>query len=771
MRLMSALEGLEGIATIADDILVYGCGDTYEMAEADHDKNLVELMERAVERDIRFNPKKLKFKNKEIKFVGHILTQNGIKADPEKTSAILNMNAPHDRPSLLRFIGMINYLSPYCQNLSSTIRPLTELTKKEMLFDWSSTHQTAFNKAKTMIASAPVLRYFDPKKPVILQVDASEKGLGGTLLQQNEQQNLQPVAFTSCTLTDTERRYSQIEKECLAICNAFSKFHHWLYGHHDIAVHTDHKPLEIIVKKPLNRAPARLQRMLLRLQRYQFQLIYKKGTSLYIADTLSRAPLANPSTNNVNSFDIFRLETESTYPEHHSQLKNDTEMNILAAAKNDSSYQQLYSTVLRGWPEEIPINHNLRPFWNFRDELTINNGFIYKGHCTLIPESIRNDMLKKIHANHMGTASNTRMAKEVLFLPQMAKDIANMCNNCPACAKYQKSAPKEPMRSLPIPSLPWQIISQDLCQYNNKDYLVTVCHFSDWIEVDYLPNTLTSSVIKCTKEHFARHGIPQVFHTDNGPQYVSNDFKVFATQYGFKHTRSAPYYPKGNGKAEAAVKFIKNMLKKSEDFHIALLNYRNTPQQGHSYSPAQRMMNRRTKTILPTSQSALRPLTIDLDITKQQIIGKRLAAKSIYDRQAGLNHSKPEIGTYAYAKPPPNQRGQPWAYGKIIRKDNGSYTLETPHHTTIRRNRVHITPAAPPSSPLVIHTPIPVLARPIPETRPIPTTMIPQEGPTPKQQPTQPERPTNLNSPLTTSITRPKRTIKQPVRFKDYIME
>ena len=207
MRLMTALEGLEGIATIAYDILVYECGDTYETVEADHDKNL----------------------------------------------------------------------SPYYQNLSTTIRPLTELTKKDMLFDWSPTHQAAFEKAKSIVASTPILRYFDPKKPVILQVDASEKGLGGTLLQQNEEQKLQPVAFTSCTPTDTEKRYSQIEIECLAICNAFSKFHHWLYGHYDIVVHTDHKPLEIIVKKPLNRAPARLQRMLLKLQRYQFKVNYKKG--------------------------------------------------------------------------------------------------------------------------------------------------------------------------------------------------------------------------------------------------------------------------------------------------------------------------------------------------------------------------------------------------------------------------------------------------------------------------------------------------------------
>jgi len=140
---------------------------------------------------------------------------------------------------------MVNYLSSYFPNFSNTIRPLTELTKKDMAFFWSAVQEAAFEKAKQLIASAPTLQYFDPRKPVTLQVDANEKGLRGALLQTNSQGNLQPVAFTSCTLTETERRYSQIEIECLAICNTFSKFHHWLYGHPSIVIHSDHIPLEL----------------------------------------------------------------------------------------------------------------------------------------------------------------------------------------------------------------------------------------------------------------------------------------------------------------------------------------------------------------------------------------------------------------------------------------------------------------------------------------------------------------------------------------------
>ena len=150
MRLLQVLEGLSGILVIADDILVFGSGDTYEEAEADHDKNMISLMERAEEVNLKFNLGKLQFKKKEVKYVGHILTADGIKADPEKVKAVKEMEAPSDVAGVRRFIGMINFLSPYCENLSSKMRPLTELTKKGMSFVWSERHESAFKVAHSL---------------------------------------------------------------------------------------------------------------------------------------------------------------------------------------------------------------------------------------------------------------------------------------------------------------------------------------------------------------------------------------------------------------------------------------------------------------------------------------------------------------------------------------------------------------------------------------------------------------------------------------------
>ena len=696
MRLTSALEGLDGIICIADDILVYGEGSTFEEAQADHDRRFIALLERCDQKSIKLNAGKLRFKLKEVKFMSTIISDNGLKPDPDKVAAITQMATPQNKPALLRFIGMVNYLSPFCPNLSSVIQPLRMLTQDAVPFSWSMAQEKAFNKAKQLISSAPVLAYYDLRKPVVLQTDASDNAVGGALLQPSDDGKLQPVAFTSSSMNPTEQRYSQIEKECLAICNCFEKFDLWLYGKTDIAVHTDHQPLETIMKKPLNKAPARLQRMLMRLQRYQFTIKYKRGPTLYLAGTLSRAALPHPITARVRDFDVFRMEMESDYNTRNPRLTEITENQLREETSKDTTLNTLYNVIVKGWPaNRASIPEYLRPYWTYRDELSVKNGIIYKGAQVMVPHSMQKDMLRKIHANRFGGESNILMAREVLFWSGMRKSIQDMCDACSTCPQYGHSAPKEPMKSLPIPTGPWQIIRQDLCE---QRYLVTVCHFSDWIEVDKLEDTLSSTVIDKTKAHFARYGVPAICHTDDGPQFISEDYRKFSVEYGFGHTTSSHYHPKGNGRAEAAVKVAESMLKKADDFHSAMLIYRNTPPQCRTYSSAQRILLRPTRTTLPTTDKLLKPTMLNFELVEAEISKKRRDSKTYYDKSAGVEQRPLLTGTYAYAKPPPHQRGKPWIYGEVFTHENPrSYTIRTAQGRTIRKNRVHLKPAAAPS--------------------------------------------------------------------------
>jgi hypothetical protein len=242
-RQQQALEGLQGVKSIADDLLVYGVGETEEQAIQDHNANLQNLIHRCQEQGIKLNKEKAKLGLTAVPFIGHVITNEGLKADPQKIQAVIEMPIPTDVKATQRLIGFVNYLSKFLPNLSDMCEPLRKLTVKGVIFDWTEAHTKAVNRIKQAVTSYPVLKYFDPKKPVTLQVDASETGLGAALMQEG-----QPVAYASRALTDAETRYAQIEKELLAALYGLEKYHMYTYGR-SVSILSDHKPLETIQKK------------------------------------------------------------------------------------------------------------------------------------------------------------------------------------------------------------------------------------------------------------------------------------------------------------------------------------------------------------------------------------------------------------------------------------------------------------------------------------------------------------------------------------------
>ena len=215
----------------------------------------------------------------------------------------------------------------------------------------------------------------------------------------------------------------------------------------------------------------------------------------------------------------------------------------------------------------------------------------------------------------------------------MSKDIEAFCQTCPTCAQYEKQATTEPMLSHPTPTRPWQFVSQDIFEFEQKQYLVTVDHYSDFHELDQLINTQSTTIIDLTKTHFARHGIPLRCLTDNGPQFVSKEYQQFVQAYGFEHVTSSPYWSRSNGKTEATVNDAKSILKKSPDIYLAQLNIRNTPPRGHSFSPAQRLMGRRTRSTVPLSADLLKPDPPDPTTVSRQITLRKEASKAQYDKR------------------------------------------------------------------------------------------------------------------------------------------
>ena len=178
-----------------------------------------------------------------------MITSDGLLPNPEKVEAIKEIPCPTDVKGVQRLGGFVNYLAKFLPHISDVMAPIRNLVKANVPWTWSQIHEEAFGKIKKLVSEAPVLRYYDPNKSLVIQCDASEKGMGAALLQEG-----QPLAYISRALTDTETRYAQIEKELLAIVYACERFHQYTFGR-QITVLADHRPLEAIMKKELGKCP------------------------------------------------------------------------------------------------------------------------------------------------------------------------------------------------------------------------------------------------------------------------------------------------------------------------------------------------------------------------------------------------------------------------------------------------------------------------------------------------------------------------------------
>ena len=227
-------------------------------------------------------------------------------------------------------------------------------------------------------------------------------------------------------------------------------------------------------------------------------------------------------------------------------------------------------------------------YYQYRSELSVVNGLVFKGDRVVIPSSIsmRKEIKEKIHQGHMGIETCKVIARQVVFWP----------SRCPACIKYQQAQKKQPLKPHDVPAEPWYKVGMDLATYKNKDYLVIVDYFSNYPEVCPLSNTRSSTIISHVKSIFSRHGIPKIVISDNRPQFSSLEFKEFATKLEFTHTTSSPEHPRSNGMAESAVKIVKKIFKRTEcmddDAYLALLAHRATPSTNDTRSPAEKLMGK-----------------------------------------------------------------------------------------------------------------------------------------------------------------------------------
>lgn len=691
---------LEGVDTSMDDILVGG------RTKEEHDCRLKQVLEICRANGLKLNEAKCSIGMKEVTFLGDVISAEGIKTDPTKVEAIARFPTPECRDDLVRFLGMVTYLGRFLPDLAFKTHNMRSLVKKDIVFMWTSTHTNEFELLKQTVSNAPVLQLYNPKLDTKISCDASKKGLGA-ILQQKHGDDWLAVAFGSRATTETESRYAPIERETLAIEFACTRFHQYIYGQ-TIDVDTDHKPLVAIFSKSLNDCPARIQRMRLKLQKYDLKLNHIPGKLMVTADALSRAPIKTApdqecgQRSELENHAIVVVNTLACNPlqeEHDTSFTSEIERHchtivsmipvsdrkradIKIETDKDPVMQTLARTITEGWPKNrSDCPPRVVPFWNYRDELTVIDGLILKGSRIVIPAKLREDILDKLHQGHLGVEKCRSRARSSVFWPSINQSIQDKVAKCSVCLQYQPAQASEPLLPHETPSGPWEKIGLDLCYVGRTTYLVIVDYFSNFPDVFKLANDTSTAVIQAMKTCFSREGIPLEVFSDNGPCFSSREFRQFSELWDFCHSTSSPHFPQSNGKAESAVKIVKRILKKcqltNEDPTMGLLIYRATP-LSNGRSPAQLKNNgRNIRTNIPfISQNSSK------DMPQADC---KMKAKKYFDKK-GVKDLKPlQVGqTVRYR----SSNGQ-WVHKAVVVKKVAprSYLLKTATGGSVRRNR------------------------------------------------------------------------------------
>lgn len=752
-REMSVLfRGQEGVEVYMDDILVHG------RDEKEHEERLQNVLQILEKAGLKLNDKKCHLRQKQLNYLGHRIDRDGVRPDPSKVSAIAELQPPSDMPGLRRFLGMVHYLGRYLPNLSEVTKPLNDLLKSEAAWTWDVAQIEAFNKVKQLISTAPTLAFYDVNKPTVVSADASSFGLGGVLLQRHAE-GLKPVAFCSRTLTDAERRYAQIEKECLSVVWACERFSTYLYGLDSFTVHTDHKPLvPLINNKDLDTVPLRCQRLLMRLMRYNPTAEYVPGKTLTVADTLSRQPLPviqSEISELTCDVSVFEDAAHTAWPVSPSKLER-----IKQETSADHDLQVVSQLVSQGWPKyasNVPVEAKAYHQWG--NSLSTSKGLLLYGDRIIIPHSMRGDILNRLHDGHQGITKCRERARMSVWWPGLERQIQELVTKCPECMKNRPTQRKEPLITTRLPQRPWQQIGADICEYEKENYLIVIDYFSRYLEIAHLPDMTSGTTCARLKNIFARWGCPDELHTDNGRQFSSKEFQSFSVAYDFKHVTSSPYYPQSNGEAERAVQTAKRILRQADPF-LALMSYRATPLQATGASPAQLMLGRQIKTTVPTLDRVLTPKWPDFTKVRKADAKAKEDYRRTYNRRHGVRALPPLSHGQSVVVKLDGESG--WKTAGTVQQTHTtprSYLIQT-DRGTLRRNRRHLRPTF-----LPVHQPDETESTQANE-QPSSPRASPPDSPVRETVPAEPgEHPHGR-----AQVTSRGRVIRPPDRFKDFVL-
>jgi transposase InsO family protein len=584
-----------------DDVIVFS--ETFE----DHLSRLANVFDRFEKNGLKLKPSKCTFLKKSVKYLGHIVSSEGVSPDPSKISAVDSWPTPKTVKDLRSFLGLASYYRRFVKDFSDLAAPLHQLTSTLVPFEWLDIHDKAFGDLKTRLVTAPVLAFPDFRKQFRLDTDASGVGVGAILTQVIDGRE-RVIAYASRTLNKQEKHYPITEKECLALVFGVKVFRPYLYGR-SFSILSDHDPLCYLRKnKDLS---GRLMRWLLKLEQYTYTVIHRPGKKHGNADALSRQP--EPATGNCEIIPpdpvLALVGAGSPLESGFSNLDR-----FIECQHEDKHIFAIFRNLKFGTPITMDRVGLLRHFDLNRDSYCVRNEMVYFNSLLIVPPKLVSFVLSMCHddslSGHPGVKKTSALIKDRFFWHEMSKDITNYVTSCDSCQRRKRNYNKvySPLSSMTA-ERPFQRWAMDVLQLppstlGYKYLLVATDYFTRWPVAFPMTNHTAETVAKIFFEKICcMYGVPESVHTDRGAEFQSRLLQELYKLLGVTSTRTTSYHPQGDGLVERLnqtiietfSKVISNRSDWLDYLNPVLFAYRCSPQASLRCSPFEMLYGQKPK--------------------------------------------------------------------------------------------------------------------------------------------------------------------------------
>ena len=651
----SVTRDLDFVFVYIDDILVASKSDT------EHKQHLETLFRRLSEYGLTINEAKCQFAQPQLKFLGHLVNQDGIAPLPDKVKSINEFPKPTTKKQLRRFLGMSNFYRRFQRDIASILAPMYDMLKqKSCELKWNETTNSAFESTKQTLADMALLQHHHPNAKLSLQVDASDAAVGA-VLQQYVDHCWVPLGYFSKALDNAQRKYSAFDREMLAIYLAIKHYKYMLEGR-DFIVFTDHKPLTTALGSQTDKTP-RQARYLDYISQFTSDIRHVSGTSNTVADALSRF--------NVDAIDSTPWSLEELVQEQMT----DQELQRLKTSANLKSTQ-------------------LTPSLKIICETSKGNSRPY------VPANLRKKVFDMYHSlSHAGIKATKKLIQSRYFWPSLTDDVTHWVSTCTACqtSKVTRHTKISPI-PIPIPQVRFSHIHTDLVgplpPANGNRYLLTIIdRFTRWPEAIPIPDMEAKTVANAILEHWiSRYGTPDTITTDQGRQFESHIFNHLCTRLGIKRIRTSAYNPKANGMVERFHRQLKDSLKClnndpnwTSQLPLILLGIRTSVKEDLKHSPAELLFGTTLKLPADFVEETEESRTSDESTFVDQLKAKLASQQSANTRVVPTESFIPnDLMSCEYvlvrvdAQRKPLQRPYNGPY-KVIARNKHTFTIDTPN--------------------------------------------------------------------------------------------